>query len=79
MTWSARITKADGTVDGYYMACHSCIHGKGTCYLPKVVYSVANLLTSVDTGSDGHMASGSADLKCNGYEQEPEPEPEEAA
>lgn len=87
MTWSARITKADGTTgdDGkggqFYQACQGCKHGqvdaeKRTvpCYLPKVSGVVGSLLTSVDVDANGHMASGSADLKCNGFEPKPEPE-----
>jgi hypothetical protein len=64
-----------------YHACQSCKHGQHDfatdgqfykqiqpCYLPKVANSIGNILTSVDVGADGHMASGEALLKCNGYE-----------
>jgi hypothetical protein len=29
---------------------------------------VGNILTAADTGRDGYMASGTAVLKCNGFE-----------
>jgi len=38
------------------------------CYLPSAGSIVGSLLTSIDVGADGHMAGGSADLKCSGYE-----------
>jgi len=88
MTWSARITRMDGTTPTQegntvpdYQACQSCLHclndhetgnphlPKVTpCKLPSISSIVGSLLTSVDTGADGHMASGEAILKCNGYE-----------
>lgn len=85
MTWSARITRPDGTnpiQEGAtapdYQACQSCQHGQydfetdgkkiQPCYLPKASSGIGNVLTSIDTGADGHMASGEALLKCNGYQ-----------
>ena len=84
MTWSARILKADGTVDGNnHHACQTCKHGQhdhetgntttgnpriSPCYLPKVANQVGSLMTCVDVGADGHMAGGVAELKSNGFE-----------
>ena len=76
MTWSARTTRPDGTIpEGKYNACGGCKHApnpdnnyKGTCYVERVAGNIGSILTSVDTGADGHMASGSADLKCSGFE-----------
>ncbi len=64
--------------DGDYTACLSCEHGGKVwpppCFINRAVGAVGNLLTSIDTGADGHMASGQADLRCNGYtEAKPEP------
>jgi len=88
MSWSARVTKSDGTVpDGAYNACGKFIHGaignegRGihpNCYIPNAVNAIAGILTAIDFGADNHMATGSADLKCNGFEPFPE-EPKEAA
>lgn len=78
MTWSARITRPDGTnptQEGAtapdYSACQSCSH-IGACNITKVGNNVASILTSVDVGCDGHMAGGEALLKCSGYETEPD-------
>lgn len=75
MTWSARITRPDGTnptMEGAtapdYAACQSCRYNTGACNISKISHTIAPVLTSVDMGSDGHMASGEALLKCNGYE-----------
>ena len=76
MTWSARITRPDGTnpvregaTAPDYAACQSCKHVQGQCNIAKIAHTIAPVLTSVDVGNDGHMASGEALLKCNGYEQ----------
>ncbi len=37
------------------------------------------MLTLVDVGSDGHMASGAAVLHCNGFEDKNAPETTEVA
>ena len=87
MTWSARITDNAGQVKGKdYHACQSCKHGQydhetgntsggstkiQPCFLPKIANNIGSLLTSVDVDANGHMASGSAELRCNGYEPEP--------
>jgi cell division septum initiation protein DivIVA len=90
MTWGARILKADGTAkDGDYQACQSCKHGQydfqtddpnwkkiQPCYLPKVAAQIGSILTCVDISAAGHMASGQANLLCNGYEPIAEPETE---
>jgi len=62
-----------------YCACTSCKHGQydmktlagrtiTPCNIPAVANTASGLLTAVDVGADGHMASGTALLKCNGYE-----------
>ena len=81
MTWSARIAKEDGTFPVNtaggedYQACQTCKHGQydedtqqTPCRLPALSSCLGSLLTSVDVGSDGHMAPGEAILKCAGYE-----------
>lgn len=75
MTWSARVSRDDGSFPktindeaADYSACMSCKH-EGSCYVAKTSDNIAYVLTSVDTGCDGHMASGEALLKCNGYEE----------
>jgi hypothetical protein len=74
MTWSARITRPDGTnptkpgvLAPDYFACQSCQHIEA-CQVAKIAHNVASILTSVDVGCDGHTASGEALLKCYGYE-----------
>ena len=88
MTWSARVTMPDGTVpEGTWSACQACKHGQYDfvtpkkeltqivpCFVPKVAQNIGSLLTAVDVGADGHMASGNAELRCNGFEQKPVPE-----
>lgn len=95
MTWSAKVTRPDGTnptQEGAtapdYNACQSCKHGQydhetgsktgskliQPCYLPKVANNIGSILTSVDVDAAGHMASGEALLKCNGYEPKDEPD-----
>ncbi len=69
MTWSSVIVKADGSRG----ICIECKHAP-MCKLPNVSYPVANILTSVDTACDGHMASGTAELRCNGFEPEDGPQ-----
>ena len=70
MTWDSRITMPDGTLKGTdYAACQTCKHN-ATCNVAKVAPLVGQLLTSIDVGSDNHMASGSAHLRCNGHESE---------
>lgn len=88
MSWSARVVKNDGTVpEGTYHACGKCVHGlfkndgRGfhpNCYIPNAVNSIASILTAIDFGADNHTATGTAELKCNGFEPIPE-EPKEAA
>jgi len=79
MTWSARVTKQDGTIpEGQWSACNACKHNKPNpelvnkhhppCQVAKIASSIGSILTSIDMGADGHMASGSADLKCSGFE-----------
>jgi len=88
MSWSARVVKSDGTVpEGTYQACGKCIHGAinnegrgfhSNCYIPNAVSAIAGILTAIDFCADNHMATGSAYLRCNGFEPFPE-EPKEAA
>jgi hypothetical protein len=81
MTWSAKITDSEGNVpEGKWQACEVCKHGNKRadvplptnlyrpCYVPSIGSQVASLLTSIDTGADGHQAGGSAILKCSGFE-----------
>ena len=73
MTWSARITDQAGEVPtGKYHACQSCTH-ESVCRLPMLAAQVGYLLTCQDIDCKGHMASGSAELKCNGFEAKEEP------
>lgn len=70
MTWSARIVSKFGDE----IACDTCKHWdkqtyNGPCQLPKINWAIANLLTAVDKGCDGHMAGGFAKLVCDGYEK----------
>ena len=72
----------EGAAAPDYSACMSCKHGQHDhrtdsdtgyaniqpCYIPKAVNGIGNVLTSIDVGANGHMASGEALLKCNGYE-----------
>ncbi len=79
MTWTARFTRPDGTLpEGNYTACQSCKHGQydfvagdrkiNPCYVRAIGSQAGSMLTAVDVGADGHMAGGSADLKCSGFE-----------
>jgi len=62
-TWSARITK-----DGNQVSCfRECKHAS-TCKISSIAHTIGPVLTSVDTGCDGHMASGTANLECGGFE-----------
>jgi hypothetical protein len=64
MTWGAKVT----TAGGKDVQCYSdCKHYEG-CYVRRASHSVGNVLTSIDVGADGHMASGTAVLQCNGFE-----------
>ena len=74
MTWSARVSRADGSYPSTicegqddWSACQSCKH-LGPCNVDKMAVNIGPILTSIDVGSDEHMASGEALLKCNGYE-----------
>ncbi len=66
MTWSARITNKGNTVG----CLKECMHVQ-TCQIAKIAHMIGSVLTSVDTGCDGHMASGSANLECFGFEPAP--------
>jgi hypothetical protein len=47
------------------------VEGRGfhaNCSIPAAASGIANVLTAIDFGADNHMASGTADLKCNGFE-----------
>ncbi len=69
MTWSAVITDKDGnrSQEGFSI-CYDCKHANGACNVAKIGHVVGTMLTVIDVGSDGHMASGRADLHCNGFE-----------
>ena len=45
-----------------------CKHGD-TCHIPKITGDIVSLMSSVDVGTDGHMAVGTAHLRCNGFER----------
>ena len=82
MTWSARFTDAAGKIpEGAWSACQKCKYGQfdfatsksaqrqiKPCSLSNVSNPLASLMTSIDVGADGHMAGGTADLKCSGFE-----------
>lgn len=70
MTWSASVF-VEGVEDGYSQPCRKCAHNS-CCNISSIADTIGPVLTSVDTGSDGHMASGEAVLKCNGFEPVPE-------
>lgn len=76
MTWSAKITRPDGTnptregaTAPDYTACQSCAHTEG-CHVSTVGQCVVGTaLTCVDVNAKtGHRAYGEAILKCAGYE-----------
>lgn len=82
MTWSARITKVDGSVpEGKHNACEVCLHAQKNkalpervwrpCNIPSIGNQLGGLLTSIDVGADGHMAGGNALLQCQGFEPIP--------
>ena len=75
MTWNAHI-EVEGIVAEYNNPCTKCKHNS-FCNVSAIVHTIAPVISSVDTGSDGHMASGTAVLKCNGFEA-PETESSEA-
>jgi len=75
MTWSVKIVDAKGNAPkGDYFACQSCKHGQyppsgpAPCNIYRMASPVGSVLTSVDTGADGHIACGTAVLHCDGYE-----------
>jgi hypothetical protein len=81
MTWSVRIADKNGlfqeehlTTAPPYNVCGQCKHQSNdwahpVCYLPLITSGLSTLLTSIDHGSDGHMAPGEAVLKCSGFER----------
>lgn len=77
MTWGTQIVKADGTPSSTnYHVCADCKHGRPDLSLGRApclvsAFQMGQLLTAVDVGRDGHMASGQAILMCNGYEELP--------
>ena len=66
MTWTANISP-EGIIGDDENKCGECKHVSG-CQIIKMVHQVGALLTVVDTCSDGHIAGGTAYLKCAGYE-----------
>lgn len=65
----------------YWLACYQCKHGatypypgegkprgNGACRIQSIGMQCSSLLTCVDVGNDGHMASGVTVLNCNGFE-----------
>ena len=77
MSWTA--AEKDG--NGNPINCLSdCKHAE-TCHIPKITGDIASLMSSVDVGTDGHMAVGTAHMHCNGFErvEAAEAEPAEKA
>lgn len=63
MTWTPRIVDSAGDdID-----CGACKH-ISFCNIHKITSSLATVMTSVDTCSDGHMASGESKHECYGFE-----------
>jgi len=78
MSWAAVIVDQTGKrgIDGGSI-CPECAHGsfvldKGPCHIPRLARVLGGLITSIDKGSDGHTASGTAELLCSGFEPKPE-------
>ena len=55
-----------------------CKHGD-TCHIPKIAGDIGAIMSSVDVGTDGHMAIGTAELHCNGFERVEASETESAS
>lgn len=81
MTWNVRIIKpgklAEAATTVEANACTECKHGQPDparhyntrCHIPGASWPIANMLTSIDVGSDGHIAGGNAVLECSGFEE----------
>lgn len=69
MTWSVNVRDAGGKLpEGTLQnACEKCKHDQ-FCNVRRVAWPIGNVLTSVDVGGNGHMASGTAVLQCYGFE-----------
>ncbi len=64
MTWGVFIVDGDGQA----LDCNNrCKHVAG-CQVAKVAFTMGTVLTSVDVCCDGHTASGTGRLECNGFE-----------
>lgn len=81
MTWGVIVTNKEGETS----VCRECKHSvppagsyHSPCNIIKMAHVLGSLLTSVDVGADGHMASGTAKLECNGFERK-DPQPETGA
>ena len=66
MSWTTAMKDGKGNP----INCGSdCKHGLGCCNIPKIADAIGATMSSVDVGTDGHMASGTAHLHCNGFER----------
>ncbi len=65
MSWTA--LERDGNGNAITCSC-DCKHAE-TCHIPKITGNIASLMSSVDVGTDGHMAVGTAHMHCNGFER----------
>lgn len=72
MTWGVLVANKEGDLNASRECKHS-VPPAGSHYSPcniaKMAHTIGYLLTSVDVGSDGHMASGTAKLECHGFER----------
>jgi hypothetical protein len=74
MTWSVKVAAPGANIPEGHSACLSCKHGQfprtgpQPCNVARLAYVLGYALTTIDVGADGHMASGTAVLNCDGYE-----------
>lgn len=81
MTWGVQIARGDGTRSTKSQnVCGECKHGGNAldgqpyrsghliCNVQAAASSIADLLTAIDVGADGHMACGGLFLHCSGFE-----------
>lgn len=86
MTWSVRIVKDDSPLaETREDACRTCKHGSARigqhvpCIIKNAADTLGYMLTAIDVGRNGHMASGTAKLICYGYEEQEPPAEVKAA
>ena len=76
MSWTTASKDAQGNAINCAI---DCKHGLGCCNIPKISAAIGEIMSSVDVGTDGHMASGTAELHCNGFERVENTETESAS